>query len=402
MLIKKDPMFSKSYIPYKGYWSSPFSKWQGSFQNEVAVELVAKAAKKFFELRGYTPQQFDSIIFGSTIPQKWWFYDSPQFASLIGNPDISGPRVAQACATSTVSVKYAASSIELGEYKTVLVGTCDRTSNGPNIIWPNGAGLGGKPIFESWLLDGFDWDPTADTNPTGTAENVAKEFGFTREESDAMAIKRYNKYTDALANDREFQKRYMIPVEVKVSKNKTIVVEEDEGITPCTEEGMAKLKTKPGCVVTFGAQTHPADGNAGMVVTTEELAKEYSTDKSVTIQILAYGVARAKKGHMPFAPTPASQNALANAGITIGDVAAVKTHNPFSINDLVMQKVLGVDEKIFNNYGSSIVFGHPQGPTTMRLLVELIEELVILGGGYGLLAGCAAGDSGAALVVKVG
>ena len=66
-----------------------------------------------------------------------------------------------------------------------------------------------------------------------------------------------------------------------------------------------------------------------------------------------------------------------------------------------MEKVLGIDENIFNNYGSSLIFGHPQGPTTLRLLMELIEELVIIGGGYGVLSGCAAGDSGAALVIKV-
>ena len=81
-------------------------------------------------------------------------------------------------------------------------------------------------------------------------------------------------------------------------------------------------------------------------------------------------------------------------------LAAVKTHNPFTINDLAMRKVMGIDDSIFNNYGSSLIFGHPQGPTTMRLLVELIEELVLKGGGYGLLAGCAAGDSGAALKLK--
>jgi len=394
-------MFKNVFVPYQGYWSSPFCKWQGSFQNEVAVELAAATAKKFFELRGYQPDHFDSIVLGTTIPQKWWFYDSPNFATLMGNPDISGPRVAQACATSTVSVNYAAGSIELGNQESVLVATCDRTSNGPNILWPAPNGPGGKPIFESWMIDGFDWDPTADDNPTGTAENVAREYGFTREESDAMAVKRYNKYKDALANNREFQTRYMIPVEVTISRKKTILVEADEGITPCTEEGLAKLKTKPGCVVTFGAQTHPADGNAGMVITTREKADEFSTDKAISIQVLAYGFARTKKAHMPVAPTPAAQNALNSAGVGVDDLAAVKTHNPFTINDLVMEKVLGIDEKIFNNYGSSLIFGHPQGPTTMRLLIELIEELVIKGGGYGLLSGCAAGDSGSALVLKV-
>jgi acetyl-CoA acetyltransferase len=394
-------MFKNAFIPYKGYWSSPFCKWQGSFQNQDSVHLGAATAKKFMELRGFTPDIFDGIVYGSTIPQRWWFYDSPHVAMLLGNPNISGPRMAQACATSTVSVNYAACSIEMNSHQNVLVVASDRMSNGPNLLWPNPAGPGGKPEFESWVMDGFGWDPTADTNPTGTAENVAKKYGFTREQSDAMAVNRYNKYTEALKNDREFQKRYMIPVEVKLSKKKTITVEADEGVTPCTPEGLARLKTQPDCIVTFGAQTHPADGNAGMIVTTKERAQELSADGNVVIQIVAYGYSRVEKGHMPEAPVPAAKLAMKNAGIQMADLAAVKTHNPFAVNDLAMLKLMEIDDAILNNYGSSMIFGHPQGPTTLRLLVELIEELVIKGGGYGLLAGCAAGDSGAALIVKV-
>ena len=85
----------------------------------------------------------------------------------------------------------------------------------------------------------------------------------------------------------------------------------------------------------------------------------------------------------------------------MSDLAAVKTHNPFSVNDIIMEKEMGIDDKIFNNYGSSLIWGHPQGPTVTRLAIELIEELVPKGGGYGLVAGCAAGDTGAALVFKV-
>ena len=394
-------MFKTVYIPYKGYWSSPFCKWQGSFQNEEAVGLAAATAKKFFELRGYRPDNFDSIVLSTTIPQKQWFYDGPNFATMMGNPDISGPQISQACASSTVSINYAAGNVELGHQKCVLVAACDRASNGPNILWPAPDGPGGKPVFESWMIDGFNADPTAGTNPTGTAENVAREYGFTRQQSDDMAVKRYNKYTDSLANDREFQKRYMIPVDIKISRTKTVLVDADEGITPCTAEGLSKLKTKPDCILTFGAQTHPADGNAGMVITTREKADEFSADKNVTIKVISYGASRVKKGFMPLAPTPAAQNALKTAGISVKDLSAVKTHNPFTVNDLAMEKLLGIDEKIFNNYGSSLVFGHPQGPTTMRILIELIEELVIRGGGYGLLSGCAAGDSGAALIIKV-
>ena len=394
-------MLTKAFVPYRGYWSSPFCKWQGSFQNEDSVKLAAATAKKFMEVRGYTPDQFDGIVYGSTIPQRWWFYDAPHFATLMGNPDISGPRMAQACATSTVSVNYAANCIETGSHKNLLVAATDRMSNGPNILWPNPKGPGGKPEFESWIIDGFGWDPSAETSPSGTAESIAKKHGITREESDAMAVNRYEKYTDAMKNDRAFQKRYMIPVEIQVSKKQTMVVETDEGITPCTTEGLARLNTAPDGVLTFGAQTHPADGNAGMIVTSKERAAELSADSNITIQIISYGYARAGKGCMPEAPNPAALAALKGAAIGIGDIAALKTHNPFTINDIVMTKVLGVDDKVFNNYGSSLVFGHPQGPTIMRLLIELIEELVIKGGGYGMVAGCAAGDTGAALVVKI-
>jgi acetyl-CoA acetyltransferase len=394
-------MFKNVYVPYKGYWSSPFCKWQGAFQNQHAVVLAADTAKKFFEVRGITPDIFDSLVFGATIPQKMWFYDAPWFATLMGNPYISGPRVAQACATATVAIKTAAVSVEAGSDANVLVATCDRSSNCPNILWPNPAGLGGKPDFESWMLDGFNFEPTGDTGPLGTAINVTKEHGITREESDALVVDRYNKYLMSTANGREFQKRYMLPVEVKISRKESIMVEEDEGITPCTAEGLAKLRTMPDSILNAGSQTHAADGNAGMIVTTKAKADELSADKSVTIQILSYGYARAKKAHMPDAPVPASQRALEMAGIKVSDLKAVKTHNPFSVNDIIMRKLMGIDDKIFNNYGSSLIFGHPQGPTVMRLAIEAIEELVIKGGGYGLVAGCAAGDTGAALVIKV-
>ena len=395
-------MYKNVFIPYKGYWSSPFCRWQGSLQNQNSTELAAEAAKRFLELRGLKPDIFDGIVYGATIPQPMWFYDAPHFASLMGNANISGPRVSQACATSTASLNIAALSIEVGGNTNLLVATADRTSNCPNILWPNPFGPGGMPQYESWMIDGFNLDPIADTGPLGTANNVAKKHGITREESDALVLSRYNKYMDSMAEDRTFQKGYMLPLEVRLSKKKSIIVEEDEGIIPCTAEGLAGLRTvSEDSILTVGAQTHAADGNAGMIITTKEKADQISADKSVIIQILAYGLARADKAHMPEAPIPASARALETAGIKVSDLAAVKTHNPFSVNDIVMGKELGIDEEIFNNYGSSLIFGHPQGPTTMRLTIELIEELVLKGGGYGLVAGCAAGDSGAALVVKV-
>jgi len=105
---------------------------------------------------------------------------------------------------------------------------------------------------------------------------------------------------------------------------------------------------------------------------------------------------------MPAAPIPAAEMALANAGLKITDIKAVKTHNPFAVNDIAFAGRTGYDVMNMNNNGSSLIYGHPQGPTAGRAIMEMTEEVVLLGGGYGLFTGCAAGDAGAALIIKVG
>jgi acetyl-CoA acetyltransferase len=253
------------------------------------------------------------------------------------------------------------------------------------------------------MMDNFGRDPWAKGAMIQTAENVAKEAGITREECDAVALRRYEQYMDSLADDKAFKKRYMFPAEVSISKKKTIIVEDDEGITPCTKEGLAALKTVlPDGTHTFGAQTHPADGNCAVVVTTREKAKELSGDPKMEIRIVSYGYARAKKGFMAMAVVPAVKMALDNAGITIKDVKAIKTHNPFAANDIYLSKQMNIDVNNFNNYGSSLIYGHPQAPTAGRCIIEGIEEVAMLGGGYLLWGGCAAGDTGAGLVLKIG
>ena len=170
-----------------------------------------------------------------------------------------------------------------------------------------------------------------------------------------------------------------------------------------TAEGLAGLRpVVTDGVHTFGSQTHPADGNCGVVVTTQEKAREMSADPNIDIQILSYGYARTKKGYMAMAVAPAAEMALEKAGISVQDVKAIKTHNPFAVNDLYLAEQLGVDAESFNNYGSSLIFGHPQAPTAGRCIIEGIEEVANAGGGYRLWGGCAAGDTAAALVLKIG
>lgn len=83
-------------------------------------------------------------------------------------------------------------------------------------------------------------------------------------------------------------------------------------------------------------------------------------------------------------------------------MAAIKTHNPFIVNDIVFARAFGIDVAQMNNFGCSLVWGHPQGPTGIRSVIELIEELALRGGGYGLFTGCAAGDTAMAVILHVG
>jgi acetyl-CoA acetyltransferase len=252
-------------------------------------------------------------------------------------------------------------------------------------------------------MDNFGRDPWAGEAMIKTAENVSAEAGITREQCDGVALRRYEQYKDGLADDRAFQKRYMYPVMIPVSRKKTIMLEEDEGIMETTAEGLAKLKpVLPGGVHSFGAQTHPADGHCAITVATREKAKELSADPDVEIQVVSYGYARVKPAFMAAAVHPAVQMALDGAGITANDVKAIKTHNPFAANDVHLADKLGIDVNTMNNYGCSLIFGHPQGPTAGRLIIEGIEEVVMGGGGYLLFGGCAAGDTAAAMVLKIG
>jgi len=396
-------MLTKAYIPYRGYFSSPFSRWQGSMGNENSIVLAAETAKRWLAEKNWDPKIFDYLFLGITVHQLHGFYGGPWAAAMMGAPGIPGLLVSQACSTSTVAVYQASVGVETGLYNTPICLLTDRCSNGPHAVWPNPMGPGGQVVSEDWLMDNFARDPWAGEAMIKTAENVSEEAGITREQCDAVTLRRYQQYQDALADDRAFQKRYMYPVMLKISKKQTIMLEADEGIMESTAEGLAKLKpVLPNGVHTFGAQTHPADGNCAITVTTREKAKELAADPQVEIQVVSYGYARTKKAFMAAAVYPAARMALENANIAAADLKAIKTHNPFAANDIYLADKLGVDVNSMNNYGCSLIYGHPQGPTGGRLIIEGIEEVVMAGGGYMLFAGCAAGDTAAALLVKVG
>jgi acetyl-CoA acetyltransferase len=397
--------FQRAYIPHGGYWSTPFCRWQGSLANLNAVYFAAEIAVRALEERGISPRAFDSLCLGLTVPQKHSFYGGPWLAGLIGAETVTGPIISQACATGARVLGSAASEVEVSGDRAILTITADRCSNGPHVYYPNPLGPGGKGDAEDWVWDSFGYDPFARNAMIETAENVARKAGIGREEQEEVTLLRYQQYGDALKDDSAFLRRFMVmPIEVKDARGRKVLatVDGDEGVFPTTAEGLARLKpVMQGGSVTYGSQTHPADGNCGIIVTTRDRARRLSRDSKVEIRLLSYGEGRAERGFMAQAIVPAAQRALAQAGIDIKDVQVIKTHNPFAVNDVYFCREMGVKPEAMNNYGSSLVWGHPQAPTGQRLIIEMIEELILVGGGYGLFVGCAAGDTGAGVVVRV-
>jgi acetyl-CoA C-acetyltransferase len=295
----------------------------------------------------------------------------------------------------------AASAVDADAREQVLVVATDRTSNGPLLVYPGASGMGGAPQVENWVLDNFAADPNTGSAMVVTAENVAREGGLSREALDDLTMLRYQQYAASLANDRAIQKRYMQPVRLPGRKGAVREIAADEGIHPYDRENLRSLKPAgAGGVVTFGSQTHPADGCAGAVVCSAARARELSRGAGV-VRLIAASFARVEKAHMPKAATVAAQKVLAEAGVKLDQVKCVTTHNPFAVNDLWFSRQTGYNAERMNPYGCSLIYGHPQGPTGLRTIAELIEALREAGGGLGLFTGCAAGDTGGALLLSV-
>ena len=395
---------ANAFIPYGIYWSTPFSKWQGSIAHLHSLKLAASVGKKFLQSKNFPMEKVDLGVLGLTNPQPSSFYGLPWVTGMMGLEGVTGPTVTQACATSVRALQTAAQEIAAGSASVALVITADRMSNGPVVYYPDATAPGGQGITESWTLDNFNKDPHANNAMIETGENVARRFGISTQQQHEVVLQRYAQYQRALADERAFQRRYMVDVSITDAgfRKQTGTLSADEGIFHTTPEALARLKpVKPDGTVTFGGQTHPADGNAGAILTTRERAREFAVDRNSEVELLGFGMARVEKGFMPMAPVPAARAALKAAGLEFKDVDAVTSHNPFALNDIVFNRETGFALEKMNSYGCSLIWGHPQGPTGMRSTIELIEELVLRGGGTGLFTGCAAGDSAMALVLRV-
>jgi len=397
-MSKPESMFPRARIPYGTWGSSPFPAWQTSPLAEVNIgQFGGEAMARILSLRGVPKHEVEYMVIGSTIPWHWKFWTAPMVATCMGNR-IPGYHVEQACATGLQAVLLGGAEIQTGAHDVVAVTTFDRTSDSPVGVFPERrAHERTHALADVW--DNFGFDPATGNAMITAAGITARKYKVDRAETDEIAFVRHEQYFDAKA--RGFLDRVLVPFDLlNVAGRPLGSVTDDLGVRRQTRGGLAAQRELDS-TVTSGTQTHAADGMAGLLVTTEGKAEELSRKPDIDIRFIAKVEARTEPSLMPEAPAIAVQRLLKRTGLTIHDIAVAKNHNPFAVNDAVFQRVTGFDWHDLNKTGCSLVWGHPQGPTLTRVLIEALEEAVDFGGGYVLIFGCAAGDVGIAALFQV-
>jgi acetyl-CoA acetyltransferase len=393
-----DTMFPRARIPYGTWGSSYFPAWQMSPLAEVNIgQFAGESASRILGKRRVPKNELDYLVIGSTIPWHWKFWTAPLISSCMGER-LPGYHMEQACATGLQATLLGGNEVQSGAYDVVGVLTFDRTSDSPVGVFPE------RRAYERTMAlgdvwDNFGFDPATGNAMIQTAGVAARKHKCDRKEVDELTFHRYEQYFDA--KNSGFLDRVLVPLEVLTIQGRPLgKVDEDTGVRRITMNTLRAMRELDTCV-TGGTQTHASDGMAVLLVTTQEKARELSPRPEIDIQFVAKTEIRTLPSHMPEAPALAVRRLFDRTGFKMDDMAVVKNHNPFAVNDAIFAKVMDYDWHKMNNTGCPLVWGHPQGPTLTRVLIEALEEAVDLGGGYVLIFGCAAGDVGIASVFKV-
>ncbi len=390
-------LFPRARIPYGTWGSSYFPAWQTSALAEVNIgQFAGEAMARILSLRKVPQAELEYLVIGSTIPWHWKFWNAPLVASCMGRR-IPGFHVEQACATGLQATLAAAAQVESGA-DAVGVLTFDRTSDSPVGVFPERrAHQRTQALADVW--DNFGFDPATGKAMMVTAGNAARKHGIDREEVDDLTMWRYEQYFSA--KEKGLLDRVLVPLEVLNLQGKVLgKIDEDLGVRRITRDSLRSMRELDTCV-TSGTQTHASDGMATLLIASEEKARELSRRPEIDIRLVAKTEVRAQPALMPEAPALAVAKLLERTGLAMSDLAVVKNHNPFAVNDAIFARLLDVDWHDMNHTGCSLVWGHPQGPTLTRVLIEGLEEAVALGGGRVLVFGCAAGDIGIAAIFEV-
>ncbi|WP_130626011.1 acetyl-CoA C-acetyltransferase [Enterobacter sp. A8] len=385
-----------------GATRTPIGSFRGSLSPLSAVELGAVAVLRLLEESSLSAGDTDELIFGQVLTAGCGQNPARQTAIAAGLP-VSTPAttVNLVCGAGLKAVQLAAQAIRCGDAEVVIAGGQESMSNAPYLLDGARSGLrfGHTGLQDSMIVDGL-WDAFNDYHMGITAENVARQYGISREQQDAFAAGSQQKAASAIESAR-FEAE-ITPVTVKQGKKPPLVIRHDEQPRPgTTAEQLAQLRPafrQEDGTVTAGNASTLNDGAAAVLLMSEEKAR--ASGLPVLGRIVSYAVTGVDPSVMGIGPVSACQTALARAGWTLDEVDLIEANEAFAAQALAVGNLLGWDARKVNVNGGAIALGHPIGASGCRILVTLLHEMQRRDAKKGLVTLCIGGGQGIALTVE--
>lgn len=385
-----------------GATRTPIGSFRGSLSPLSAVELGAVAVRRLLEESSLSAGDTDELIFGQVLTAGCGQNPARQTAIAAGLP-VSTPAttVNLVCGAGLKAVQLAAQAIRCGDAEVVIAGGQESMSNAPYLLDGARSGLrfGHTGLQDSMIVDGL-WDAFNDYHMGITAENVARQYGISREQQDAFAAGSQQMAASAIESAR-FEAE-ITPVTVKQGKKPPLVIRHDEQPRPgTTAEQLAQLRPafrQEDGTVTAGNASTLNDGADAVLLMSEEKAR--ASGLPVLGRIVSYAVTGVDPSVMGIGPVSACQTALARAGWTLDEVDLIEANEAFAAQALAVGNLLGWDARKVNVNGGAIALGHPIGASGCRILVTLLHEMQRRDAKKGLVTLCIGGGQGIALTVE--
>jgi acetyl-CoA acetyltransferase family protein len=369
----------------------------GALKHLSPIDLGVEAARGAIRqagLEGRT-ELIDAAVFGNAMHTSIdSHYGARHVALRAGlSPASRGLTVNRICWSGAEAITIAAKELILGEADVVLAGGYESTSQSPLVIYGSSHGHAYMAGPRTYFLfkDGLH-DTYADVDMMGTAENLARMYGITREETDAFALESQEKAERARKSGA--LAREITPVTLRSGKREAVIAEDEHPRADTTLAVLARLQAvKPGGVHTGGNASGIVDGAGAVIMTTAERARELEVEPIG--ELVSWAVAGVEPAYMGIGPVPAIRMALERAGLPLERMQNIEINEAFGAQYLAVERELGLDRSRVNVSGGAIALGHPLGATGARLVTSLLKL-----GGLGLASACIGGGQGGALILE--
>ncbi|WP_432618365.1 acetyl-CoA C-acetyltransferase [Butyricicoccus sp.] len=380
---------------------TPIGSYGKTLKGVTAKTLGVTAAKAAIEQAGIDVNDIDETLTGCVLQGGQGQNIGRQIAVGAGVP-ITTPSITvnKVCASSMRCMSLGAQLIKSGDDQVVLVGGAESMSTAPYVMkearW--GARMNNVTMIDLMVNDGL-WDVFNGYHMGITAENVAEQYGITREMQDELALASQQKAVAAIKAGKF--KDEIVPVEVK-QKKQTIVFDTDEHPREGTTiEALQKLRPafkKDGGTVTAGNASGINDAAAYMVLASEDYVKAHNLKPLAKIK--SYGSVGCDPSIMGIGPIESTRQALKRAGLTVEDLDVIESNEAFAAQACAVNNTLGFDMDKVNVNGGAIALGHPIGAAGCRISTTLLYEMIKRDATYGLATMCIGGGMGEAIILE--